>query len=266
MAMKFVVSAEEFGKLSPEMQLQYEKVGDVYNLITEGKNPLALKIDEFRQTNVKLMKDIKEAQEALSKWEGVDPEKAKKALEELQKLQDKRLIEEGKVEELLSSRTQRMQADHQNQIANFQKKIAETETNNLNLKNQLAGVTIDKEIQLAITQNLEAQPGAMSDILSRGRRIFQIADDGKVLAKDDKGNTLFGKDGVTPMTIQEWAASLPTEAPHLFKPAKGAGAPGSSGVHPGVQGKQVLVTNDPILMGQNLEKIAKGEVIIQAPA
>src|SRR5574340_458446 len=44
---------------------------------------------------------IREQKELLKKFEGIDPEKAKDALKKLHELEDKRLIEEGKLEEVV---------------------------------------------------------------------------------------------------------------------------------------------------------------------
>jgi len=46
------------------------------------------------------------------------------------------------------------------------------------------------------------------------------------VAVDANGDILFGKDGKTPLSPEEWADSLKETAPHLFPRAEGTGAGG----------------------------------------
>jgi len=264
MAIKYIVSEDEFGKLSKEIQTLYIKKGDVYQLDAEG-NPSDEKIKEFRQNNIELMKKITAAEEKIKKFEGVDPEKARNAIAELETLKEKKLVEEGKIEELLNQRTERMKADFQNQTKILTDKVKDYELKLTDMRNQLAESIIDKEIQLRVSSTANPQKGAMPDIISRGRKIFKIDDKGQVVAVDEKGNTRFGKDGISSLSIEEWAVNLPVEAPFLFEPAKGIQSPGST---PGVinqGGKKILITRDPVELGKHASEIAKEEISVQSP-
>lgn len=265
MAIKFQITADEFGKLTKEIQALYVQEGEGYHLDAEG-NPLETKLKEFRDNNIQLMKDITKAQSELKKFEGIDEKKARAALQELNDLKEKKLISDGEIEKVLAQRTERMQADHQTQTKILTDKIANYESQMSSLKNQLSEVSIDKEIQLMISQIGSPQKGAVQDIIRRGRQIFKIDDKGSVTAVDEKGNTRFGKDGLTPLTIKEWAEALPTEAPFLFEPSKGIGSPGSGSPLGGTRdGKKILISNDPVVLGKNVEDIAAGKVIVQSP-
>jgi len=68
---------------------------------------------------------------------------------------------------------------------------------------------------------------AIDDVMLRAKNSFKIID-GKPIPVDNKGDPLFGKDGV--MTVSEWMKELAATAPHLFKPSSGAGAQGNQGI------------------------------------
>src|SRR5207249_656259 len=73
---------------------------------------------------------------------------------------------------------------------------------------------------------LGLRPAAIADITARARNVFKIAG-GVVTAFDADGKTpLYAKDGVTPLTLDEWAARQVVEAPHLFESSAGGGASG----------------------------------------
>jgi hypothetical protein len=46
---------------------------------------------------------------------------------------------------------------------------------------------------------------------------------------DSEGNVIMGKDGVTPLSVNEWVTSLRESAPHLFKSASGTNATSQHG-------------------------------------
>ncbi len=62
----------------------------------------------------------------------------------------------------------------------------------------------------------------MADIVSRAKQVF-VFEDGKVVPKKD-GQTWYGPDGVTPISINEWVDRLSVEAAHLFQNSTGGGA------------------------------------------
>lgn len=258
MALKLVVDTIE--GLSEEVQKLYAKKDDnKYHLDVD--NPYKDKVDEFRTNNVNLLKEKEKLVSDLAKFKDIDPTQAKEALKKLQEMADEKLIGEGKIEELLTQRTERMKQDHANQIKALTDKAAENEGIVKGLKSKLSVVTIDNAIQLEVSKAMKPAPGALPDILSRGRNVFSLDDKGEVVALDDKGGLRYSKDGTTPLNIQEWANNLYVEAPHLFEKSAGAGSAGGGNGQAG--GKKVISRSDSKGFSDNLEKIAKGEVVVQ---
>src|SRR5205085_577403 len=68
---------------------------------------------------------------------------------------------------------------------------------------------------------------AIPDITARARSIFKLVN-GVPTAFDSDGQTVRpGKDGITPMTLEEWVDTQVADAPHLFESNAGGGAAGN---------------------------------------
>jgi len=91
---------------------------------------------------------------------------------------------------------------------------------------QLARLAIDGELRAAAV-NAGLVPGAVDDALGRGRRVFTLDEDGRLVARNAEGEVVPGADGERPMTSAEWLESMRESAPHWWPPSSGAGAPGA---------------------------------------
>ena len=72
------------------------------------------------------------------------------------------------------------------------------------------------------------RPTAIPDITARARTVFKLVD-GAPRAYEADGQTVrVGKDGITPMTLDEWVDQQVADAPHLFESNAGGGAAGDA--------------------------------------
>jgi len=69
MALKFTV--DSLDGLPAGVREHYTKVGDKYQLATEGSNP---RVDEFRSSNISMARELEELRPLKAKYEGVDPD------------------------------------------------------------------------------------------------------------------------------------------------------------------------------------------------
>jgi len=247
--------------LSEEVQKLYVKKEDE-KFHLDVDNPFKTQVAEFRTNNIALLKDKEKLTADLLKFKDIDPSKAKDALEKLQLIADKELIGKGKIEELLTQRTERMKQNYDNQIAAMNTSKDELTINIKGLKEKLSVVTIDNAIQMAVSEDAVPVKGAMSDIISRGRSVFSLDDKGGVVALDDKGGIRYSKDGSNSLSIKEWAQNLSTDAPFLFEPSDGVGSKGGAGAG-GAGGKKIVSKSDPKAMSANIKEIADGTVSVQ---
>jgi len=193
------------------------------------------KVDEFRKNNVKLMKDM---ETLASKFEGVDVDAYKDMLSKQDELNKKKLIDAGKIDELLEEKTKSMRETHN-------KELEKTTEVNQSLQEQLATLVIDNAVRDSATKNGVVDTG-MDDILLRSKTVFSLVD-GKAVPTDNQGNTIFGHGTTDPMSVNEWVKAQMDVAPHLFKSSNGAGS--SHGSRPNANSKQNLTSVQKLEMG-----------------
>lgn len=206
--LKLIVDTTE--GLDPAIATLYEKTEDgKFRLNVEGAVPRE-KLDEFRNKNIELMKTV-------DNFKGVDVAKYQQLLGIEKKLTDKELVEAGKVDEVVQSRIKTMQTEHGT--------IVEGLTGQLSLANrQLEGLLIDSSVRVKALE-FGVMPTAVDDVMLRAKTIFKIVDGVAVPQQD--GKTVYGKDGINPMGVDEWISNLSKTAPHLFGSTQGGGAPGT---------------------------------------
>lgn len=241
MALKAKLTADEFNGMSADVKAFYRQAGDTYLLDAEGvEDVTGLKkvLEEVKGDRAKLREEMNRVR---SQYADIDPDKAREALAELQRMSDKKLLDEGKVEELIVARTERMRLDHENQVKNRDRRLSEIESENKKLSSKLSEVLIDTAITSAASKS-GVKSTALEDVLLRGRRVWKLDGDTPKPYQSD-GTVMIGKDGRSPLTVDEWLASLNQAAPHLFEASTGSGTDSNNGSFRSV-GRQIVLTRD----------------------
>lgn len=243
-ALKELYTQRSDGKFA--LDLDGEPVG----FVAKGK------LDEFRNNNVELMKQL----EALKGKSLSDEDLAEftKLREEQQKMKDKQLIDAGKIDELLATRTEQMRKDFEAKYGALDKKYTETAEQYAQTQTRLSSVLIDAELSKTITQVGQIRKGALTDIMLRAKTAWQYKD-GQLVAVDGEGQPVYSKDGKSPMSMTEWCQGLAESAPYLFEGNQGGGAQGNNG---GQGGSKAISKGDSRGFISNLEGIAKGTVVV----
>lgn len=169
----------------------------------------------------------KEMKGKMAAYEGIDPEKAQEALKKLRDIEEKKLIEAGELEKVLENRTKIMRQDHQAQVDQLTKRAEAAEADSDKTRKLLATAIIERGITDAVNEIGQPRKGAIIDIIQRGRQTWRLDENGKPVAYNDDGTTIYGKDGKEPISMKEWAQKLLEQAPHLFEESRGGGARGS---------------------------------------
>lgn len=95
---------------------------------------------------------------------------------------------------------------------------------------QGAAIQIDQGV-IAVATKRGLRPAAMADSTPRSRTVFRPVN-GVPTAFDSDGKSVrYDRDGLTPLSIDEWVDGQVAEAPHLFE-AK-SGGPGGRPLGPG---------------------------------
>lgn len=179
----------------------------------------------LKKKNDELLGKVKEFDSKLKPWEGLDPENVRKVLTTFDQNEELKMLAEGKHEEVIHRRIEREEARWKSQLEEVST-WAQTLEEQLQASNdQVRDLMIDTSVVSAFIAE-GGLPTAKDDVVLRATVFFDV-EDGQVVARDNKGELIRGKDG--PITIQEWVANLKTSAPHLFPGSRGAGATGGTG-------------------------------------
>lgn len=213
MAFKLILDTVE--GLAPEVAREYTKGDDgKYHISVEGMVPSG-KLAEFRDNNIELKRQ-------LERFKGVDPAKYAELAQLEQRVKESKLVDAGKIDELVAARVESMKTTH---TAQLQEKDAALSVAN----RQLESLLIDSSVRSAANTS-GVLPTAVDDLLLRAKSTFKIQD-GVAVPLNDKGQIIYGSDGVNPMSIKEWIDGIAKVAPHLFVGSVGSGAPRAGAGH-----------------------------------
>src|SRR5690349_12442428 len=215
MALKYKIKTRE--EIPAELQSLYVERDGAFFLDADGVVEKT-KLDEFRATNVTL---IKERDDLKKRFEGIDPDEVRKLAEEKRKLE---LQAQGhkpeELDRLVGERVKGLKAD-------WDKQLSAVTTERDSLTSRLTAIQIDQGVITAATKR-GLRPTAIPDITSRARIVFKLVNGAPRAFEADGQTVRYGKDGVTPMTLEEWVDAQVADAPHLFESNAGGGAAGNS--------------------------------------
>jgi len=257
MALKALLKKSEYDALPDVIKEHYKVDGNNYTLDTDAGSDYKVKLDEFRENNIKLLKEQDDLKALVKKFEGIDPEAAREAATKLLELEEEALKNSGQIDELLEKRTERMKADFDNRYIALETAHTELQSKSKITENMLHGKMVEAKIAQAVGAIGAVRKGAMPDILARASSVWRLDKDLNLVAMKGE-NPIIGTDGKAPLTPEEYATQLLQEAPFFFEGSSGSGSGGSD--DKGGSGGKSIAAGDKTAFGQNLEAIAKGEV------
>jgi hypothetical protein len=214
MALKLKYKAKE--EVPAELQALYvEREGefalDVDGVVDKGKH------DEFRSANIALKKELEDQRK---RFEGIDPDEVRKLAEEKRQLEETQQLKLGEVEKVLENRLKTAKTEWDKQFS-----AVNAERDALNVR--LTAIQIDQGVTTVATKK-GLRPTAIPDITARARIVFRLVNGVPTAFESDGKNVRVGRDGMTPMTLEEWVDTQVAEAPHLFESNAGGGAAGEA--------------------------------------
>ena len=230
MALKAILESKE--EIPAGTESYYEEKDGKFHLSVEGFTEKS-RLDEFRESNISLKKQMEDIQSQLSQHEGIDPVQAREALEKVKGLENKELLEKGQFEEILKNK----EVEYGGKIEQLTKHA--------------------QAIQTAVNEVGSPQSSAIADILARAKNSWQIDDKGVLFCVDGSGKARYSEKGDTYLSPQEWAKELVQSAPHLFVSSVGGGANGSG------TGK---VSGDNPWLKENFNLTKQGQIMKDDPS
>ncbi|MGZ4971682.1 MAG: hypothetical protein ACXWDN_02895 [Limisphaerales bacterium] len=214
MALKFKFNSKS--EVPAELAAYYVEHDGAWVLDADGAADKA-KLDEFRSTNVTLLKQLDEQKK---RFEGIDPDEFRKLADEKRQLE---LLAQGhkpeEIEKIVGDRVKGLKADWDKQLTTLT-----SERDSLNAR--LTAIQIDQGVVGAATKR-GLRATALTDITARARNIFKLVNGVPTAFEADGQTVRIGKDGVQPMSLEEWVDTQVSEAPHLFESNAGGGAAGN---------------------------------------
>jgi hypothetical protein len=214
MPLKFKYTKRE--EIPAEQAALYVEREGAFYLDADGAVEKA-KLDEFRIANISL---LKERDDFKKRFEGIDPDEVRKLVDEKRQLEEAQQLKAGEVDKVVESRVKGLKADWDQKLA---AKTSECDA----LTSRLTAVEIDQGVLTAATKR-GLRPTAIPDITARARTVFKLVNGVPRAFEADGTTARYGRDGVTPMTLEEWVDGQVSDAPHLFESNAGGGAAGNT--------------------------------------
>jgi hypothetical protein len=157
----------------------------------------------------------------MAKYEDLDPEAARKAIERLALLDDSKLVDSGKLEEVVTARTEKMRLDFEKKLQAAIEREKALSGERDQIANRYTTALMDNEITNAAAR-LGVKPGAINLIRAEARQKFKVHEDKVVMFDGD--DPVRGKDGNTPVGVEEWLGGMQADLPDIFVQDRGGGA------------------------------------------
>ena len=210
-----------------ELEAAMADNSDIANFV---KSMVASKVEEettgLKTKNTELLTEKKTLQTQL---EGAPtPEELaefKKIKDQIESSVDAKLISEGKLDDVISKRTERLVSDYETKFVEIKTELESLREKNSNLSSKYNNYVIDDSIrQTAIAEGVVGQ--ALDDVVSRSTGVFSLDPDGTIVARDHEGKLVITEDGKT-LNPKLFVDSLKESAPHFWPQSKGGGLNGS---------------------------------------
>jgi hypothetical protein len=225
MALKFKVKTRD--EVPAEMQPLYVERDGAWQLDVEGGVDKS-KFDELRTAHGDALKQVKDYEQ---RFAGINPDEVRKLAEEKQRLEEERQLKAGEVDQVVEKRIKTLKTD-------WDRELGAVRSERDQLTARLAAIQIDQGVTTAATKR-GLRPTAITDITARARCVFKLVDGLPRAFEADGQSVRYGRDGVTPMTLDEWVETQVADAPHLFEGNSGSGAAGNGAAGPGGNPKGV---------------------------
>lgn len=180
---------------------------------------IAEQIAGLKNKNSELIGKEKELKTKLAEFDGIDPQTVKAMLKNFADQEEAKLIAEGKVDEVINKRAERMKADHDKQTTKLQGDLDKANTRVAKFAERALNASVRE-----VGATLNIHTSAYDDALLRAKSMFDVDDDGNAVAREG----VLGKDG-KPLTLKEWFEGMKETAPHWFPAPSGGGSQAGGG-------------------------------------
>ncbi|WP_129141526.1 hypothetical protein [Modicisalibacter coralii] len=225
MALQFEV--DSLDGVPEALQDQYTETDNgTFRLAVDGyEDPSGLKTALEKERGEK-KETAKQLREMRKQFEGIDPDRTREIFQRLEQDEEARLIADGKVDEVVNQRTERMRSEYDRKLQSMEEEAEKAKS----FANKFRTRVLSDEVRGAASE-VGLVDSAVSDAVYRAKDLFQVDDEGNVVPTEDAGFDADGK----PLTLKSWLDGMRESAPHWFPVPKGGGAPGNDGTRSGMK-------------------------------
>lgn len=201
-----------------------EKDGKYHLDVTgiEDTNQMRIELATVKREAAERRKAAKDMEE---RFAGIDPEKVKAMMAKLDQDGEAKLLSEGKIDEVVNKRTEKLRADLQKQLDEAHGKATSAEAR----VKQYSQRVLDDRIRDAVMGKVHTSAIKSGDVLRAARELFVLDEHGDAVQLDADGKPVLGKDGKSPFSPAEWIEDMIAVAPHWFPVSASGGGAGGSG-------------------------------------
>jgi hypothetical protein len=141
-----------------------------------------------------------------------------------------KLLAEGKHEDWFNRRTESMKRESEKQLQNMAQQLEERDAKARKAEEKLQSYVLERELSRACHAADIKDEGPQQDALRLAKEAFTFdADQDRFVLKDRDGTIVYGSDGRTPKTMEEWLKEKQTSPlhRHWWPETRGTGANGS---------------------------------------
>lgn len=251
MALKYKLTKAEHEALFAELKKEYVEKDGAFVLAVEGDvvpkselDEMKVKVGEFRDNNRVLFADNEKLKGLETKFKDVDPDEYRTLKAKAGELDKKGIKGADDITKVVEEALK----PFKDALATEQKARQEAEAR--------ANDGRFESIISAEANKAGVRPNSVRLILREAKDVFDIKD-GSLVPKQGQKNTI---DPLKDLNPTDWLAGMAKSDSYLFVESSGGGAPGNQGG--GKPGAKQLINPTAEQMGENMDAIAKGDVIV----
>ena len=206
----------------------------------------------LQKKNQELISDKKGLRDKLSQFDGIDPERAKSMFKQVEDEEERKLLEDGKVDAVFEKRTSALRNNFQKQLQDRDTRLTASEQR----ANKLSQLAVNGALSSAAT-TAGALPESLEALQAMAKGVFVTDEDGAVVALDTDGDVVYGKDPSKPLSTAEWLESIKERMPHLFHQPNGIGS---------MSGRNTQITAKNPFAKETFNLTEQGKMLRENPA
>lgn len=226
------------------------------------------RLTEFRDNNRTLFTENTTLKAQLEGFKGIDPAKYTELQTKVKELEGASAGKGADAEKRNRELVEAALKPVLEKVGGLETKLKQTEEEAARGRAELARKSFENSL-LAMGQKAGVDSAAAEDFVRRAMETFRVVD-GKIVPMNGDTPVFSKKTPAAHLSVEEWIEDTRAKAPYFFAPSAGGGAAGAAGSGAGNGGAakgnpnaKILKNPTPQQLGQFMDEIAAGTMIVQ---